>query len=110
MDLLKKRPRRVDPEFLDWAKRQGGVCCICRRLEGEHTPADELHHFGDKGMGQKSDDYIIARLCKKHHLQHQGKRAIAFDRAGEWEIAAALWRDAHDLLSDYVMHLKVGGR
>lgn len=103
---LQKQKIRKDPEFLRWAKRHGGICCVCRWLHGLTVPFEELHHHGDKGTGQRGDDYFVARMCKTHHREYQGKRGIGFDRAGEWEVAAAIRRDNSELLADYIEHLK----
>lgn len=95
-----KIPR--DRDYLAWAKRQGGPCCLCRRLRGDVVFAPELHHYGDKGMGQKASDYEIARLCIPCHHAVQGRKHAAFVRNGEWEMLAAMQEDALALLSAYV--------
>lgn len=104
--MLQKRVRYRDREFLSWAKEQGGVCCLCLRIHGDPIPADELHHWGEKGMGQKSHDYEVARLCQKCHREQQGKRRFAYIRRNEVEILEALTRDALDLLMEYTTQLK----
>ena len=99
-----------DRAFLAWAKEQGGQCCLCWRLTGDRRPAAELHHFGDKGMGQKGSDHLVARLCLTHHHEVQGKRRLAFLRGqvhgGGLEALAALQEDALELLSGWVAHLQ----
>jgi len=64
--------------------------------------AEELHHWGDKGMGQKCDDYDIARVCRACHRKVQGKRRSKLILRGEIEIIEAMERDAIDLLKEYV--------
>lgn len=91
-----------DRAFLKWAKEQGGSCCVCRYLHGILKPAEELHHWGSKGMGQKCDDYHVCRVCSACHREHQGKKDMAFHRRGEYELWCAMARDAVDLLAGYV--------
>lgn len=100
--MIPKRQRARDRDFLAWAKAQGGICCMCRWLTGAHVPAEELHHFADKGMGQKGDDHLIARLCHPCHETWQGKRRAYFTRTGHWEAFAALQTDALALLTAYL--------
>jgi hypothetical protein len=95
-----KIPR--DRDYLAWAKEQGGPCCLCRRLRGNVVFGDQLHHIADKGMGQKGDDHLVARVCHQCHEGVQGKRRAYFARTGEWEIFSALQEDALALLSAYV--------
>ncbi len=100
--MNKKNKRIRDRDFLAYAKEQGGICCVCRWTVGESVPAEELHHWGSKGMGQKSHDYEVARLCKKCHDSYQGKRRLAFIRMDSIDILEAMERDALDLLIGYV--------
>ena len=104
--------------FLQWAKGQGGACCIC----GDN--GRELYHIGDHGMGQKGSDLLVARVCRKCHEYVQGKRRIAFERMDESIIPnrsrlhvapsimgglgtwADLQADALELLAGYVEHLE----
>jgi hypothetical protein len=94
-----------DRDFLSWAKQQGGQCCLCWRLTGERVPGAELHHAAEHGLGQKGSDHFVARVCLDCHRSIQGKRWIAFMRAGQFEILAALQEDAIALLSGFVEHL-----
>jgi hypothetical protein len=92
-----------DRDYLAWVKREAnGPCCLCRRLRGDLTPGQELHHWSDKGMGQKASDYEVARLCIPCHHAIQGRKRVAFARNGEWEILAALQEDALALLTAYL--------
>jgi hypothetical protein len=92
--------------FLRFVHERGGICCLCFEIDGERGPFEEAHHFGPKGMGQKGSDYLVARVCRKHHAQIQGKRKVAFEREpGGWEILAALRGDALDLMIEWVEHL-----
>lgn len=91
-----------DRAFLKWAKENGGVCCVCRHLHGLSRPAQELHHWGQKGMGQKCDDYHVCRVCATCHRDHQGKKDMAFHRTGDYELWCAMARDAVDLLASYL--------
>jgi len=86
--------------FLAWAKREARLCAVCG------GPAEELHHMGERGLGQKGSDLVIAPLCRKHHTQLQGKRALAFRRSGDLEIYVALLEANRDLLAGYVAHLE----
>ena len=103
---MQKQARYINRGFLRWAKEQGGICCVCRWTKGEFTPADELHHWGDKGTGQKSHDYQVARVCKPCHDRIQGKRRIAFLRTGDMETLAALTTDSLDLLMAYTESMR----
>jgi hypothetical protein len=100
--MIPKAKRIKDRAFLSFAKQQGGVCCICLRVHGEQVPAEELHHWGNKGMGQKCHDYEVARLCCACHREQQGKKRMAYIRRNEFEVLEALTRDALDLMILYV--------
>lgn len=39
-------------------------CCVC-----EATAPNEAHHFGPRGMGEKTDDYRAIALCPHHHRE-----------------------------------------
>lgn len=39
-------------------------CCICGA-----PPPSEPHHFGPRGIGQKTDDYRTVPLCRRCHDQ-----------------------------------------
>lgn len=95
---IPKRQRYESRAFLAWAKAEGGACCLCAALRGERMPAEELHHFGEKGMGQKSHDYEVARVCRACHGAVQGQRQAYFARTGQYEVLAAMRGDALDLL------------
>jgi len=100
--MIAKTKRIKDRAFLSFAKQQGGLCCICLRLHGVSRPAEELHHWGEKGMGQKCHDYEVARLCRACHREQQGKKRMAYIRRDEFEILEAMTRDALDLMICYV--------
>lgn len=95
---LEKEPVYKNRGYLAWVHRQRGFCCLCWRLHGEQVSAAELHHWSDKGMGQKCSDYEVARVCRKCHEYVQGKRRAYFTRTNEWEVLAAMQEDALDLL------------
>lgn len=94
------------PEFLRFAKSLGGECCVCRYCDGVQTRAVELHHFGEKGMGQRANDHFVGRVCIEHHHQIQGKRRIAFIRMDRIDILEALEADALDLLTQWTQRLE----
>jgi len=98
--MFRRKPYR-SKAFLAWAKLQRGVCCVCR-----DRPGVELHHFGEKGMGQKASDLLVCRVCSGCHQQIQGKRGLAFRRMNRIETWADIQADAVALLSDYVEHLE----
>ena len=102
--MIVKATRKKDRGFLSWAKQQGGACCLCLRLRGDLRNGDELHHWGDKGMGQKGDDYKVARLCMACHRLQQGKRRMAYLRRDEMEVLEAMTADALDLVIGYMQH------
>ena len=45
--------------YLDFVRSH--PCCACG------ANADEAHHFGPRGMGEKCSDLLAVPLCKKHH-------------------------------------------
>jgi len=85
--------RRRDRDFLAWAHRQGGPCCLCG------APFDELHHFGSGGMARKGSDHLVARVCRSCH--GRARKRIAMVRDGDWETYALMLEDAIGMLSDY---------
>jgi len=101
----KNKPHR-SREFLAFAKGLPGPCCICWRVNGRKRPAEELHHYGEKGAGQKCSDHEVARICAEHHRRYQGKRRIGFMRAGEIEVLEALESDNVKLLSAWATKLE----
>ena len=94
------------PEFLRFAKSLGGECCVCRWLEGEHVQAVELHHYGEKGTGQRANDHLVGRVCLACHRKIQGKRRIAFIREDQLEILEALETDNIQILSLWAQRLE----
>jgi hypothetical protein len=48
------------PDYVAWVREQH-VCMFCSRK------AEEAHHHGKKGMGQKVDDLRVVPLCKTAH-------------------------------------------
>lgn len=100
--------RFKDREFLQWAKRQGGFCCICVSFYGQNELAAELHHFDyrNRGTGMKGRDHWSCRLCRAHHETLQGKGRMWFVNNGELEFWTAMLEDALNLLSDYVLSKK----
>ncbi len=101
-----KQKQQQSKQFLKWAKQQGGLCCLCLRLSGQEIASCELHHYGEKGMGQKGSDYCVARLCKKHHGQYQGMRRLAFFREDLVTVLEAIEADNIALLESYVVFLE----
>lgn len=102
--------RLKDPDFLEWAKRQGGDCCVCRATQGISKRCDELHHYDwkNRGMGIKGRDHWTCRLCYFHHRELQGKGRMWFLMNDRQEIYTAMLEDSLNLLSDYVLE-KNGG-
>jgi hypothetical protein len=106
--MIPKTMRHRDRAFLSWAKGQGGACCLCLRLRGEVVPGVELHHWGEKGMAQKGDDYRVARLCGPCHREQQGRRRMAYLRRDEMDVLEALTADALDLVIGFLQLEKKG--
>lgn len=98
--MIHKITRYRDKEFLTWAKQQQAPCCLCG------DPCEELHHWGEKGMGQKCHDYEVARLCRLCHAQQQGKRRLAYYRSEKLDVLECLMRDSIDLLMGYIAQRK----
>lgn len=99
--LLSKIPRHKSREFLQWAKRRGGICCVCGSAE-----CVELHHWGPRPMGRKCSDLFVARLCREHHEQLAGKRFQAFSRGDDLETYCDLLHDNLALLHDWAILLE----
>ena len=99
-----------DPEFLAWAKRRGGDCCVCRALSGTRQRAEDNHHFDyrNRGTALKGRDHWLCRLCRGHHMNLQGKGRMWFVNNDELETWTAMVEDALNLLSDF--HLESMGR
>jgi len=98
--IPKPKPAYRSRGFLDFVVHTMRVCSVCEDL------ALEAHHFGPHGMARKGSDLILAPLCRKHHAQLQGKRALAFRRSGDLETYVALLEANRDLLAEYVEHLE----
>lgn len=104
---IPKARRHESRAFLAFAKRQHGNCCLC--WPNFHS-GEELHHFGEKGMGQKGHDYLVARVCHDHHEEVQGKRKHAFAREGNADLLIRMQADALELLMAWAAHLEGGGK
>ena len=107
--IAKNKPAR-DKDFLSWAKEQGGYCCVCRRMRGRREAGVELHHYGERGIGQKGSDYIVARVCQDCHHIVQGKTRIwasKVNTASSWELIVAIQEDTIWLLEHFIAE---GGR
>ena len=66
-DLRQRRPRRHDPEYLEYIRQQ--ACCICGNdvsVEAHH-PRTGTVNGENPGMGQKISDKWALPLCGKHH-------------------------------------------
>ena len=99
-EAVSRKPHK-SRAFLQWAKRQGGLCCVCAIESG-----NELHHIEKVGMSQKGSDLLVARVCHGCHGYVQGKYRLAFERFGELCHWADLQADALELLAGYVEHLE----
>lgn len=84
-----------------FAHEQHGICCLCRE-----RPWTQLHHHGDKGMGQRCDDYEVARVCQECHEGVQGKRSAYFARTGLYSILSAMQADTIILLKLWASDLE----
>jgi len=94
------------PEFLRFAKSLGGECCVCRYTKGDHVRAEELHHYGEKGTGQRANDHLVGRVCIPCHRSIQGKRRLAFLSMDRLDILEALEADNLQLLSQWARRLE----
>jgi hypothetical protein len=82
--------------YLSWARSQGGKCCLCG------AQADELHHFGRRGMGRKGSDLMVARVCRECHARVQGLGTVSADRSGRTSEMMSLQADALELANMYL--------
>lgn len=59
------------PSYLAWVGEQD--CALCR------APApSEAHHYGPRGVGQKTDDYRCVPVCRRcHERAHAHPRELA---------------------------------
>lgn len=94
------------PEFLRFAKSLGGECCVCRYTKGDHVRAEELHHYGEKGTGQRANDHLVGRVCIPCHRSIQGKRRLAFLSMDRLDILEALEADSLQILSQWARRLE----
>lgn len=94
--MIMSKPYR-SKKYLIHAKNQRGLCCVCKEKIGS-----ELHHFGEKGMGQKGSDLLVCRVCQSCHQQIQGKRRLAFTRLKNQDTWIDIQADAIELLKSYI--------
>ena len=95
---IPKHKRIEDPKFLKWVREHLGICCICNK-----RPAVEPHHYGeDACMGRKGSDHVVCEVCRKCHGKIQGKRRLAFERAGQLETLCDMQANTIALLSAYM--------
>lgn len=107
--MLTKNPPYRSAAFLRFAHELGGGCAFAR--DGHHDGPIELHHFGEKGMGMKASDLLVARVCRRCHGLVQGKRSFrTFERAGLGEVYHLMLEDSLRLLAAYVEHLERKGK
>lgn len=109
--MISKNPPYRSAEFLRFAHELGGVCCLMHVPVLVHDGPVELHHRGDKGMGQKASDLLVTRVCRRCHTLIQGKRsALSFERSGLSAVYEATLEDNVKLLAAYVQHLEQKGK
>jgi len=101
MELRQRQPSHKSKKFLDWAKSQHGICCLCNDKSGEH-----LHHL-EPGLGKRGSDLLVCRLCKeKCHPWAEGKRRIALTRLGRLDDWCDMLEDSLKLLASYAVRLE----
>lgn len=63
----KGRPPARSPAYLAYVRTH--PCCLCGA-----TPPSDAHHWGRRGVGQKTDDYRTVPLCRgcHDHVHAQG--------------------------------------
>lgn len=84
-----KRPPLRSPAYLAFVREQ--PCCVCRAP----APSDP-HHFGPRGIGQKTDDRRTAPLCADcHRCFHDTGSLPGLSRV---EAECVLYRAQVDLL------------
>lgn len=101
MRMFAKLKTYKSKNFRRWAKRQGGVCCVCNENTGH-----QLHHFGPRGIGQKATDLLLCRVCQKCHDYVGAKRRNAFSRKDELDTWVDMLEDGLELLRSYVEFLE----
>jgi hypothetical protein len=94
--MFEKRVVFRSKEYLAWARSQGGPCCLCG------APADELHHFGPRGMGRKGSDLMVARVCNECHRLVQGLGTLSAARTNRVADLISLQSDALELADRYL--------
>jgi hypothetical protein len=51
-----------------------------------HAPGpSDPHHWGSRGVGQKTDDFRTLPLCRKHHDEFHARGMIGENKAGTIE-------------------------
>lgn len=98
---MKKQTRKGpyrSKRLLTWAKMRGGPCCLCG------VDAQELHHFGSRGVGQKCSDLDIAPVCMKCHREIHG----ALRLCGPEKVTGytAIFKSNLELLKGYIEHIE----
>lgn len=58
--FAKDKPYR-SKRYLGWAKDRYRECANCG------AQAEELHHFGPRGLGQKASDLFVVPICRRCH-------------------------------------------
>lgn len=89
-----------DAAYMKWV-RDEHACCIA----GCGMPAEEAHHHGPRGMGQKTDDYRVLPLCARCHREFHDTGTIDGMPREDFDAFAAGWQAS--LMFDY---LRVHGR
>jgi hypothetical protein len=57
-------------------------------------------------MGQRCDDYEVARVCRECHEKVQGKRKSYFTRTGDYELLSRMQADTITLLKLWAADLE----
>jgi hypothetical protein len=74
--IIPKQPKIKNSQLVKHYRSQHKQCEVCV-LDGEYTPADDLHHI-IPGHGRTDQIWNIIMLCRKHHIlctEHiQGER------------------------------------
>lgn len=72
---IPKDPPARARNYMDWVASK--PCCSCRAP----APSDP-HHYGSRGMGQKTDDYRVVPLCRRcHDAFHDTRKLPGLDVA-----------------------------
>lgn len=87
---IPKTPPKRDRKYLEHVRAR--PCCVCGS-----SPPNDAHHFGPRGMGQKTDDRRTVPLCRQHHDEWHTRGTIG------WRVRDAVESDFYRAMVDALL-------